>query len=123
MAACGELLSFGARGQDECWEELTGSEQSHMQDGGYTCCTTADVLLLRHRVVENGVVEWKSHRDRDSRRLLTAIHNLRLRSEFCRLWEQTYPDDKDNGCPADQPPPATIVTENGDVPLTGLWPK
>ena len=34
-----------------------------------------------------------------------------------------YPADRDNGCPADQPPPATIVTEKGDVPLAGSWPR
>jgi hypothetical protein len=27
------------------------------------------------------------------------------------------------GCPLNQPPPATIVTENGDVPLDGDWPQ
>jgi hypothetical protein len=57
--------------------------------------------------------------DRESRRMLTAVSNHQLRTEFCRLYAREYPGDLDTGCPADQPPPATIVTERGDVPLIG----
>jgi hypothetical protein len=46
-----------------------------------------------------------------------------MRAEFCKLYAREYPGDADNGCPADQPPPATIVTERGDVPLLGPWPR
>jgi hypothetical protein len=53
--------------------------------------------------------------------MLTAMNNRRIRSEFCRLDDLEYPGDKDTGCPAHLPPPATIVTEAGDVPLFGSW--
>ena len=32
-----------------------------------------------------------------------------------------FPNDTDSGCPADTPPPATIVSQDGDVPLPGRW--
>ncbi len=66
---------------------------------------------------------WEKYWDLDSRRLLTAVSDKKAHAEFCRLYEREYPGDHDDGCPADQPPPATIVTENGDVPLTGAWPR
>jgi hypothetical protein len=56
-------------------------------------------------------------------RLLTTVNRPRLRREFCRLFAQRFPNDHDNGCPADQPPPATIVTKDGDIPLIGAWPQ
>jgi hypothetical protein len=51
------------------------------------------------------------------------MNNRKMRHEFCRLYALEYPGDNDTGCPADLPPPATIVTEKGDVPLSGSWPK
>jgi hypothetical protein len=45
-------------------------------------------------------------------RLLTTVNRPTLRREFCRLFAQRFPDDHDNGCPADQPSPALI----------GPWP-
>lgn len=61
--------------------------------------------------------------DLDKMRLLTTVNHPALRREFCRLFTQRFPNDHDNGCPADQPPPATIVTEDGDIPLVGAWPS
>ena len=58
----------------------------------------------------------------DGARLLTTINHPILRREFCRKFMARFPNDTDNGCPANKPPPATIVTENGDVPLVGEWP-
>jgi hypothetical protein len=63
-----------------------------------------------------------SSNDIDKMRLLTTINQSALRREFCRRFAQRFPNDHDNGCPADQPPPATIVTKDGDVPLIGAWP-
>jgi hypothetical protein len=60
--------------------------------------------------------------DMDGARLFTAVSNRSLRTRFCREFQRRFPDDRDNGCPADRPPPATIVTKDGDVPLNGSWP-
>lgn len=67
----------------------------------------------------NGAVAAK---DVDSKRLLTAA-NRHPRCEFGHLFTQRFPNDHDNGCSADQPPPAAIVTQDGDVPLIGPWPR
>lgn len=56
-------------------------------------------------------------------RLLTTINHPTLRREFCHLFAQRFPNDRDSGCPADQHPQATIVTEDGDLPLIGPWPQ
>lgn len=117
VRACVELLNSGY-GQDECWDELSESERTHLQDGGSTCCTAADVASKRNN--ENkwpATVTWQRYTEIDSRRLFTAMSNRPLRAEFCKLWHAEYPQDHDNGCPADQPPPATIVTDQGEVPL------
>lgn len=52
-------------------------------------------------------------------RLLTTVNRSILRQKFCRIFIQRFPNDHDNGGPADQPPPATIVTQDGEVPLIG----
>lgn len=52
-------------------------------------------------------------------RLLTTINNPTLRREFYAKFQKRFPEDRENGCPSDRPPPATIVTQDGDVPLTG----
>jgi hypothetical protein len=59
----------------------------------------------------------------DQLRLFTVFNNPGLRRKFCQRHQQAFPDDKENGCPDDQPPPATIVTPAGDVPLIGAWPS
>jgi hypothetical protein len=59
----------------------------------------------------------------DMLRLLTTANRPTLRREFCRLYAQRFPTDHDNGCPADHPPPATIVTQDGDIPPIGPWPQ
>ncbi|MEP7363348.1 MAG: hypothetical protein ABI972_08845 [Acidobacteriota bacterium] len=55
-------------------------------------------------------------------RIFTTISNPTLRAHFCQEFTRHFPDDPDHGCPADHSPPATIVTEAGDVPLNGPWP-
>jgi len=123
VPACRELLMLGGWGQDECWEMLSDSDRSHLSDSGYFCCSANEIAATRLKTEASGAEWWwRVYRDREPRRLLTAMNNIRLRSEFCRFWSREYPEDHDNGCPADRPPPATIVTEKGDVPLVGPWP-
>ncbi len=124
VPACRELLMLETWGQDECWETLSESDRSRLRDGGYLCCTAESVAASRKHAEGWSVARWwETFADRDSRRLLTAGNNRRLRTDFCLLYAKEYPGDHDNGCPADKPPPATIVNEQGDVPLLGSWPR
>jgi hypothetical protein len=117
VAACKALLWLTGWGQDECWDALSNQDRLQLP------FSAADVAKARSEF-DNRTAEWWWSRlgDREERRLLTAANNCRLRTEFCRLFEREYIGDQDNGCPADQPPPATIVTDGGDVPLSGPWP-
>ena len=124
IPACRELLMLGAWEQDECWETLSYSDKDHLRDGGYVCCSASDVVESRAQSKERKPLWWWSvYTDRENRRLLTAVNDREARLEFCRLYARDYPGDPDTGCPADQPLPATIVTERGDVPLLGPWPR
>jgi hypothetical protein len=124
IPACRELLLQGGWGQDECWEMLSDDESAHLSDGGYVWDFATQITKWRTKNQERGVVWlWQGYADREQRRLMTAMNNRQMRSEFCRLYDLEYPADKDTGCPADLPPPATMVTEQGDVPLDGDWPK
>jgi len=124
VPACRELLLLAGWGQDECWESLTDEDKVHLHDSGYVCCSATEIAQWRAENQERGAAWWwQTYSDRESRRLLTAMNNRQMRAEFCRLYNLEYPGDKDTGCPADLPPPATIVTEQGDVPLNGDWPK
>ena len=58
----------------------------------------------------------------DDLRVMTTVGNPELRREFCGTFTNRFPGDTDNGCYANNLYPATIVTENGDVPLIGDWP-
>lgn len=124
VPACRALLQLGGWGQDECWDALTEQEKSHLRDGGYTCCTAEDVASTRRKAeLTDPRWMWERYRDQDSRRLLTATSNRKLRREFCRLYAVEYSGDDDTGCPSEEPPPATIVRESGEIPLTGTWPQ
>jgi len=124
VAACRELLMIGGWGQDECWETLSEAERAHLSDSGYLCCSATEIADSRQkRALWAPDRWWATARDREPRRLLITINNATLRKEFCRRWEHEYPGDLDNGCPADQPPPATIMTAQGDVSLIGSWPR
>ena len=123
VPACRELLQLAGWGQDECWEALSERDRAHLSDGGYLCCSASEVAKNRINLERLGPSWWWARfTTRDERRILTAVSNRQRRSEFCALYRREYPDDPDNGCPADQPPPATIVTDRGDVPLVGPWP-
>lgn len=123
VGACRQLL-FAGWGQDECFDTLSGTEKKRLQDGGCVVCSAADVAADRHRMEQRGADwYWNRYPDLETRRLMTAVSNVRMRREFCRRWTAAYPDDRDSGCPPDQPPPATYVTEQGDLPLIGPWPR
>jgi hypothetical protein len=122
MKACRELMQGGI-GQDECWDDLSMAEKGRFHESGYICCSQESVAETRTRFEAWGAKWWNIARDRDQRRLLTTVSNRRLRAEFCGMFEHEYPGDLDNGCPATNRPPATIVTEQGDVPLVGAWPQ
>ncbi len=117
--ACEGLLPWG-QGQDECWD--TFSDDERKQFGKFP--SAEEIRKNREDLQLQGAARyWKRFGDQDERRVLTAVNNRRLRTEFCRLYELEYPGNRDNACPADRPPPATIVTEAGDVPLVGSWPR
>jgi hypothetical protein len=122
VPACRALLNLGW-GQDECWDTLSDSDREHLHDSGSKCCSADGIATRRLQFQKFGPSMWTEFADREERRMLTTINNPRLRAEFCRLYSREYPGDQDNGCPADQPPPATIVTDRGDVPLIGPWPN
>jgi hypothetical protein len=124
VPACRELLVFVGWGQDECWEMLSDEERVHLHDSGYFCCSAMDIAQSRAKDQEWGAAYWwQAYTDREHRRLMTTMNNREMRTEFCRHYALEYPGDKDTGCPADLPPPASIVTEQGDVRLTGAWPQ
>ena len=120
LPACHELLLLGGWGQDECINTLSVEERKDLSD----CCTNLRAAGSRPNTHDSDPGWWwDAYRDRDSRRLLTAMNNVPMRRKFCVLWAAQDPDDHDDGCPADGPPPATIVTAQGDVPLVGPWPR
>jgi hypothetical protein len=123
IPVCRDLLRLGW-GLDGCWEMLTENDRTQLLKSGCLGCSIEEIAKQRSQWQESGAWYWWSRcLARDERRLLTSISNRKMREEFCRLYAREYPGDNDNGCPADQPPPATIVTERGDVPLIGPWPK
>jgi hypothetical protein len=127
LAACLAVPSD----QDECVNTFSRAEWESVRDDG---------------VLPREPYKWDANRERYSRdafdrslfgeslppadlryasmdrvRIFTTINHPTLRREFCRKFMAKFPNDTDNGCPADKTPPATIVTENGDVPLLGNW--
>jgi hypothetical protein len=108
VPACRALLEEGGWGQDECWETLSDADRTHLHDGGAKCCSADDIAAGRRQLQKFGISMW-TDADRENRRMLTAASNRQLRTEFCRLYAREYPGDQDTGCPADQPPPATIA--------------
>lgn len=122
VQACRELIAIGF-GQDECWEQLTEEERNELSKLDPHCCTAARIAAVRALNQQRGTDRlWRQATRREDRQLLTAMSIRHLRTEFCRFYKETDPGDQDNGCPADQLPPATHVTDDGDVPLAGTWP-
>jgi hypothetical protein len=94
IPACRELLSIGGFAQNECWEMLSEQDRAHLADGGYHCCTAAEIAAERNGMHERDALPlWARMPDRDERRLLTTMNNRSLREIFCRLYECEYPGD------------------------------
>lgn len=115
LAACEEL----AHESDECWEILSDPKVS---EGALVYRAPIHWDEQRLSRTRSDFKRALQSRTMDELRILTTVGNLGLRREFCRVFMTKFPGDTDNGCPADKPIPATIVTEDGDVPLIGAWP-
>jgi hypothetical protein len=129
LAACEDLLNMRIA-QDECWDTLAPMNRQKLTKF-YNVFPPEEVWNT------NRAFETRAHRGWDQiagraelsfeainkLRLFTTINNPTLRREFCAKFQQQFPQDNENGCPADRPPPATIVTQDGDVPLVGSWPR
>lgn len=112
IGACRELLTY--QGLDECYEALRPVERTQLRSGGYLCCSADEVAENRRRFLSRPPHwYWKT----GEQRLYTSVRDPAMRAQFCRLWHTEYPNDNDTGCDPANPHPATIVTEEGDVPL------
>ncbi len=126
--ACENLLLWG-RGQDECAANLSLEELNSVGLVFNAITPASQIWPKNKQAVDFARSEWSwliakpdlNPDEMDNLRLYTCVNNLELRKQFCRDFVRRFPTDLDNGCPADKPPPATIVTEAGDVPLTGAW--
>lgn len=124
VGACGWLADLGY-GQDECWDQLTPAERRSVEarpEEQFASNRRNEALTRQHWARElkgyrNGFPETLSEL-----RLFTTVRDPQLRAWACHQYEREFPGDHDNGCPATEPPPATIVTADGDVPLHGPWP-
>lgn len=123
-SACGELFG-GGWGQYDCLRTLSQSERAEAGLPNPDAMPPDRDLRLPGPANEfRNLFGWNLQEGNiDSLRVLTAVDNPTLRREFCAKFMAKFPHDTDNGCPADKPLPATIVTENGDVPLVGPWPQ
>jgi hypothetical protein len=128
LVACEDLLHMG-RAQDECWDTLDPSDRQQLNQVWNV--GAPEDYWRQNRGFEKVALQWWDDtlaRDRtlygmDELRLFTTIHNPGLRREFCARFQKQFPQDSENGCPADRLPPATVVTQDGDIPLVGEWPK
>jgi len=128
LAACETLLLWG-RSQDECYDQLDPRRRTQRGEYWNGVVPADEWSGNRSWEKELALRDWESLLARktdagiiDEMKLFTTVNNRELRQKFCQLFQQEFPNDHDNGCPADQPPPATIVTEDGDIPLLGEWP-
>jgi hypothetical protein len=133
LTACETLLHM-KNAQDDCWDQVQVQDRKYL-NRHHNLIPPEEAFNRNRRFEQNAENRWRQklagfHRSHaqyatmalDELRLMTALRDNALRRRFCSLYQQTFPDDTDNGCPADQPRPATIVTRNGDVPLAGGWP-
>jgi hypothetical protein len=123
LCACKNLL-FEGLAQDECWDNLSLEDRTQLSADAPGWLTPDFIASSHLNFVQHAKEMWDTLSDsRDESRLFTTANDQRVRSEFCRLYKLRFPDDMDTGCPADRPLPATIVTEDGDMPLLRGWPQ
>jgi hypothetical protein len=121
LAACAALLA-GEPWEDECWDQLTSDDQKSLANIEDAQRRHKEQFADRHKAPDMFAMYSANPQDMDRVRLLTTESNASFRREVCQLFLKRFPDDHDNGCTPNLPPPATIVTADGDVPLTGPWP-
>jgi len=129
LAACEDLLHMGMA-QDECWDSLEPKDRQRLNK--FWNMVPPEDSWNQNRSFERDA-RWRwdeivgraelSFGDISLLRLFTTINNFKLRREFCAKFHRRFPQDRENGCPADRPPPATVVTQDGDIPFVGEWPK
>ncbi len=125
---CESLLML-ERAQDECWDMIPADQRKDL-NRYHNMLHPLDEWRANRTFEQRAQLEWDRMvgNDRyrlgnlDDLRVFTTINNTSLRTHFCDLFSARFPGDSDNGCPANQPPPATILTEDGDIPLVGPWP-
>lgn len=123
LYGCRSLIAID-RGQDECWDRLNQNEKDFLETNYPGWCRQSDIQKRRLTDAARPPSHWWNiYKDQDTRRLFTAFNHPPHRAAFCRLYTAEYPNDTDHACPANTPPPATIVTQQGDIPLTGPWPE
>lgn len=129
LAACEDLLHM-SMAQDECWDSLKPGDRQRLK-------TFWNMVPPEESWNQNRSFERYAHRCWDETvaspelsfeainelRLFTTINNFTLRQEFCVEFQRRFPQDSENGCPAGRRPPATVVTQDGEIPLVGEWPK
>lgn len=129
LAACEDLLHM-SMAQDECWDALAENDRQSL-NRFWNVIPPQDSWNQNRNFERRAAEIWQStvaqtgssSDDIDELRLFTTINNFQMRRDFCLRFQQRFPHDTDNGCPANRPPPATIVTQDGDIPLVGAWPK
>jgi hypothetical protein len=134
LSACESLLHSGVA-QDECWDSFDEADRSRLNR--FHNVVRPEDAWRRNRDFEQRAERYWAEslsrlrrardefpeRERDSLRLMTTIRDEKLRRRFCGLYQQNFPADTDHGCPDGQARPATIVTDDGDIPLQGAWPQ
>ena len=129
LVACEQLLHL-SMAQDECWDSLDPKDRQSLNR--FWNMIPPQQSWNDNRNFEKRAPQSWDRLTRDSQpsleainelRLFTTINNPTLRREFCVKFRQRFPQDNENGCPSDRPPPATIVTQDGDIPLVGEWPR
>lgn len=128
LSAC-EALVHGSSAQDECWDSLSEEDRKEL-NRVHNAINPYDAWR-RHRGFESKAdwywrIAYKPNQvtpDIDELRLFTTLRDRVLRGKFCALFQKAFPEETDHGCPATSPRPATIVTAEGDIPLTGAWPS
>jgi hypothetical protein len=123
LRACKEMLVMGL-GQDECWDNLNEEDRKQLIANAPGWLTSDSISKDHRGFIQHAKELWGAlSNNQDQLRLFTAANDQRVRREFCGLYKLRFPGDMDTGCPSDRPIPATIVTEEGDIPLLGNWPQ